>query len=266
MASRLAIALLLAIAIASACANFIAPAGYEQQFRDQANAAPNGNFPLGTDELGRDRLARLLHGLRVSLLLAPATAALALCIAVVLGLTAGYVGGRADSLILTCTDLMGSVPLLFLLISLRAVLPLDVDPATSICITFSLLGFCGWAPGVRVVRSGVIAAASSDYVRQTRAAGLSPVSILRVHIRAALRPVISAQFWLLIPQFLMAEANLGALGLGITEPVPSVGNLLSELQNYTAVLQEPWRLVPAAVLIMVLGCFQVLLRESESTC
>ena len=262
---RFAFAFLLLIALVAAGAEFMAPAGYEHQFREDANVTPGRRFVLGTDELGRDRLARLLHGLRMSLLLAPATAALALSISVVLGFMAGCFGGRLDAFILSCTDLMGSVPLLLLLISVRAMLPLDVSPVASIGMTFALLGLCGWPSGVRVIRSAVLEANATDYMLQAAAAGIGTHRLLLAHMRAVLRPIVRAQFWLLVPQFLMAEANLGALGLGITEPLPSLGNLLCDLQNYSAVLQQPWRLAPALVLVPTIGCLHIVLSERQIT-
>ena len=260
-----AAAVVLFVAFAAAGADFLAPAGYEQQFREQADSPPATGHPLGTDELGRDRLARLLYGLRNSMLLAPATACLALAIASVLGLAAGYLGGKVDSAVLACTDLMGSVPLLFLLIGLRALLPLDLDAWVSVCVTFLLLGVCGWASGVRVIRSAVMGVRASDYMRQAEALGVSPSRLLAVHAAAAVRPVLLTQFWLFVPQFLMAEANLGFLGLGITEPMPSMGNLLADLQNYSAIPEQPWRLVPVVILISILGCVHLCLGKERTT-
>jgi ABC-type dipeptide/oligopeptide/nickel transport system permease subunit len=100
---------------------------------------------------------------------------------------------------------------------------------------------------------------------QAAAAGIDAYRLLIVHMGAVLRPIVHAQFWLLVPQFLMAEANLGALGLGITEPLPSMGNLLCDLQNYSAVLQQPWRLAPVLVLVPTVGCLQILLDERQTT-
>ena len=254
----------LLIVVAALAADVVAPAGYEQQFRELPDARPTVGHPLGTDELGRDRFARLLYGLRNSLLLAPATAFLALLIACVLGLSAGYLGGKVDATVLACTDLMGSVPLLFLLIGLRALLPLDIDSWASVSLTFLLLGACGWASGLRVVRAAVISIRTSDYLRQAEAMGVRPARLLRFHAAAAIRPVLVAHFWLLVPQFLMAEANLGFLGLGITEPMPSMGNLLADLQNYAAVLEQPWRLVPALVLVSILGCVQICFGQERT--
>jgi ABC-type dipeptide/oligopeptide/nickel transport system permease subunit len=263
MSRRLALLILVVLSIVAASADVLSPAGYEEQFRDRPSESPSRRFPLGTDELGRDRAARLLYGSRISLLLAPATAALATVIACALALISAHAGGWIEDSILMFTDLMASVPLLFVVISVRGLLPLDVEPLTSITITFVTLGLCGWPAAVRVIRSSVLEIRSSEFVKQAAASGLRPWRILRIHAAAALRPLVLAQFCLLIPQFLIAEANLGALGLGITEPMPSLGNLLSDLQNYQAALQQPWRLAPAVLLMIALCCMQFLFRSCE---
>lgn len=262
-ARLIAAALLCLVATASLGAGLWAPASYEQQFRDSPNHPPSSQFLLGTDELGRDRLSRLLYGSRVSLLLAPAAALVSTLIALCLGLAAGHFGGWIDNAILEATDLFCSVPWLFLLLAVRAMLPLNVQPMTSVAITFALLGFLGWASGVRVVRAAVVQAGESDYVLQALSCGCRPRRILFVHLAAAIVPVLSAQYWLAVPQFLLAEANLGILGLGVTEPLPSWGNMLAELQNVPAVLEAPWRLAPALLLLLVLGSFQLVLARKE---
>jgi len=76
-----------------------------------------------------------------------------------------------------------------------------------------------------------------------------------------LKPVLSAQFWILVPAFILTEANLGVLGLGINEPVPSWGNMLAELQNYQRIPEEPWILAPAVLLVMVVGSLQLVVSQ-----
>lgn len=258
-----AAAVLALVAIASLGASFWAPCPYEKQFREAPNHRPSGEFLLGTDELGRDRFSRLLFGSRLSLAMAPAAALLSTAIALCLGLVAGHFGGWAERVILEATDLFSSVPWLFLLLAVRAMLPLDVEPVTSVGITFALLGLLGWAGGVRVIRAAVVSTANSEFLVQARASGCRRRRILFVHLAAAVMPVLAAQYWLTVPQFLLAEANLGILGLGVTEPLPSWGNLLAELQNVPAVFDAPWRLAPALLLLVVLGCFQLLLSAKE---
>src|SRR5438552_16782772 len=135
-------------------ANYLAPAGYEHQFRESPGASPSAQHLLGTDDLGRDRFARLLHGARVSLVLAPLAAAISTLLAAFFGGMAGYFGGWIERLSLVVVDLFLSIPWLFLLISVRAVLPLNISPQSSVIVTFLLLGFLGWAASARIICSG----------------------------------------------------------------------------------------------------------------
>src|SRR5579871_202672 len=146
-----AIVFLSLVAFASVFASLIAPASYAQQFRDAPNAACSVQHPLGTDALGRDRFSRLLYGTRVSLLLAPAAALLTCLEAAFLGAVAGLAGRWADRLIESSADLFLSLPWLFLLLTVRACLPLNISPMASVTITFLLLGALGWAAPARVV-------------------------------------------------------------------------------------------------------------------
>jgi ABC-type dipeptide/oligopeptide/nickel transport system permease subunit len=252
-AAAAAAVFLLLVLSASLAAGFLAPAGYEAQFRDHPNAPPSARFLLGTDDLGRDRLARLLYGARVSLLLAPAAALLATFLAAAIGAAAGYLGGWPERFAIGAADLFVSLPWLFLLLTVRAALPLNVGPWASVAITFLLLGLLGWASAARVVRAGAAAARNCGYVVQARACGCSIPRLLWTHVLPNLRPLIVAQFWTSVPLFLLSEANLGMLGLGVAEPLPSLGNLLAQLENYQAPVSAPWLLAPALLLMAVLA-------------
>lgn len=258
-----AVLLLLATALATFSARYIAPAGYEHQFRDAPDAAPSNQHLLGTDDLGRDRLARLLYGARLSLLLAPLAAAITTLFAAFLGGIAGYFGGGLERGALLLIDFFLSVPWLFLLITVRAMLPLNISPQTSVIVTFSLLGALGWAASARVIHAGTRDLMRSEFVWMARAAGFSGLKLLRLHLLPNLRGAVLAQFWICVPVFIIAEANLGALGLGVTQPLPSLGSLLGELQNSIVLRPEPWRFMPLIVLIIVVSCFQILLNKQE---
>lgn len=248
-----ALALVLVTMFAALAAPWLAPAPYEKQFRESPNAPPSRQFPLGTDELGRDRLSRLLYGTRVSLFLAPAAALLSTLLAAIVGIAAGLAAGsRVEKLILSGLDLMASLPWLFLLLAVRALLPLNVPATTSVTITFLLLGLLGWAGPARIVRAGVIAVRDSGFLLEARALGIGPLRLFAIQILPNLTAPIGAQFWLSIPAFLLAEANFGILGLGVSEPLPSWGNLLLDLVNHREILDAPWRLAPAVLLILVL--------------
>lgn len=263
IARRLSCAFLLIILTLSLCATWIAPAGYADQFRSLPNSPPTHSHPLGTDALGRDRLARTLHGTRVSLLLAPSAALLSTLLAAVVGGFAGYLGGIWQKLSMAVTDLVLSLPWIFLLITARAMLPLNVSAFTSVLVTFALLGFLGWASAARVVCAGAAGMRNADFVLLARASGVHPARLLAVHVLPNLAPVLLAQFWFSIPVFILAEANLGILGLGVAEPLPSWGSLLRELQEFVVFPTEYCKLVPLIVLVVAVTSFQFVISKNE---
>jgi ABC-type dipeptide/oligopeptide/nickel transport system permease subunit len=245
-------------------ADRIAPGGYAHQFRDVPDAACSSQHWLGTDDLGRDRFARLLYGTRVSLMLAPAAAFLATVLAALIGGTAGFVGGWLESCVMSATDLVLSLPWFFLSITVRAILPLNVDPHTSVAITFALLGCLGWAGAARVICADARALRGSDMVLLARASGIGPLRLLVRHVLPNLRTVLSAQFWISIPVFVLAEANLGILGLGVAEPLPSWGSLLRELESFTTGGAPVWQFAPLVLLIATVSCFHLAFEKEES--
>jgi peptide/nickel transport system permease protein len=262
-AQSIALALLGLVALASLLGPWLTPSSYSAQFRDSISAPPSLRFPLGTDDLGRDRFTRLLYGTRVSLLLAPAAALLSTLIAALIGGLAGYLGGRWERYITSGIDLFLSLPWLFLLLAARALLPLNASPITSVAITFLLLGCLGWATPARIIRAGTRTLVNADYLVLARASGISGVRLFWRHLLPNLRPILLAQFWISVPVFILSEANLGLLGLGVSEPLPSWGALLRELENYSAVLQNPWMLAPVVLLVVVVASLQIVLRTED---
>jgi peptide/nickel transport system permease protein len=259
-----AIIVLVIIFLLSLAAGWIAPIPYDEQFRDAINARPSPRFPLGTDELGRDRLSRLLTGTRISLLLAPAAAAVSLLVAASIGITAGFMGGWWETLSMRVTDLFLSLPWLFLFLTVRAVIPLNTSPMVSIVITFLLMGLLGWASAARVIRAAVKGFKSADFVLQARACGCSESRIWIAFLAPRLRSILIAQFWLSVPLYILAEASLGMLGLGVAEPLPSWGNLLRELETVPA-LENYWVFAPVALLVIVMTSFQLILPRRNFT-
>jgi len=249
-----------------ACGMFagaVTPHSYARQFREAPNAAPSALHPLGTDSLGRDLLARVAYGTRVSLLLAPAAALLATLIAGVFGGVAGLAGGWVERAILSVADLSMALPLLFVLIALRALLPLDVSPLISVVATFLTLGALGWPASLRVVWAAARNVRSSDFLLMARATGCTPARILFHQVMPVLRPVLFAQFWVSVPLFILTEATLSMLGLGVMEPLPSWGNLLKGLEDFSAVHANPWMLSPLLLLVAVVVCFQLVFPAQE---
>lgn len=259
-AATIALASILSLMVLAA---IFVPARYSQQFRDVPNAAPSSAHPLGTDALGRDSLSRLLYGTRVSLLLAPAAALLSTMIAAVLGSAAGFLGGWVERAILALTDLSLSLPWLFLLLTVRAMLPLDVSPMVSVIIAFAIMGVLGWQASVRVISAATRGIRDSDFLLLARSSGCKPARLLFRHIAPNLGPLFYVQFWVSIPLFILTEANLSILGLGVMEPMPSWGNLLRGFEDFSTLAASPWRLVPLVLLVVVVTCFQLILPSRE---
>ncbi|MGE0406775.1 MAG: ABC transporter permease [Candidatus Korobacteraceae bacterium] len=263
---RTRLAACIVLVIIAACglgAGILAPAHYARQFRDAPNAPPSREHLLGTDALGRDRFSRVLHGTRVSLLLAPAAALVATLATALIGGVAGFIGGTFRQLSLMLVDLFLSLPWLFLLITIRALLPLDLEPMASAMVTFLVLGLLGWAASARILCAGVETILGSEFVLQARASGIRRSRLLLWHVLPNMAPVMLAQFWISIPVFILAEANLGLLGLGVAEPLPSWGSLLRELQDFAVYPEAPWKLACLLLLITVVTSFQLVLTSRE---
>lgn len=160
-------------------------------------------------------------------------------------------------------DLFMSLPWLFLLITVRAVLPLDLSPVLSAVVTFTLLGLLGWAASARVLCAGAQNLRNSMFMLNARGLGCATWRLISVQLVPNLRPILAAQFLISIPVFVLAEANLGMLGLGVSEPLPSLGGLMRELQNLPAVPFQAWRLVPIGVLATCVSAFQILVSANE---
>ncbi|MGB8261058.1 MAG: ABC transporter permease subunit, partial [Terracidiphilus sp.] len=184
-------------------------------------------------------------------------------LAALIGGAAGFAGGWVRSAVMAATDLFLSLPWLFLLIAVRALLPLNVEPLVSVAITFSLLACLGWAAAARVVCAGAAALLESDAILLARATGSGGLRLLWRHLVPNLRPILAAQFWISVPVFILAEANLGVLGLGVAEPLPSWGSLLRELESFSAFGAQPWLFAPLVLLVLTVNSFHLALGKQE---
>jgi peptide/nickel transport system permease protein len=255
---RVAASLLILVGLTALFAAAIAPYDYSLQFRDAPNAPASQRFLMGTDDLGRDRLSRLLYATRVSILLAPAAAFVSIALALLVSLVATGRRRWPDHLLSGLTTLGMSLPWIFLFIILRAMLPLNTSPMASILLTFGLMGIAGWAWPARIFRAQIREIAQSGWLLQARASGIPPGRIAFVHVWPHLRDIAVAQFRILVPAYILSEASLGLLGLGVAEPLPSWGNLLSELQHPGRVQDNPWVLAPLGLLMIVMICLEAL--------
>jgi len=206
-------------------------------------------YLLGTDAYGRDQLSRILYGGQVSLLAGLLGAGVTLLLGALIGMAAGYYGGWRDELLMRIAELFLALPWLYLLLALRAFLPLAVSPLDSFLLVVVVIGMVGWARPARLVRGVVLSVKERDFVRAARGFGASDLYLLRRHILPETAGVILTQATILVPQFVLAEMTLSFLGLGVPEPLSSWGNLLATLQQYNVLISYWWMYLPALAIV-----------------
>lgn len=260
---RAATLLLVVIALSGLLAPRLAPYTWDRQFRENTDAQPSPQFAMGTDELGRDRWSRLLYATSISALLAPAAALCSIAIALVISSLTALGRSALTQFVKGLTTICLSLPWIFLFIVLRSWLPLNSGPITLIACTFGLMGVAGWAWPGRVFTASIGEIRQSGWLMQARAAGIPGPRIAIAHAWPHLRSLAWAQYRILIPAYVLSEASLGLLGLGVPDPIPSWGNLLRDLQHPDLVRANPWILAPLGLLIVVMICLETLAPARE---
>jgi peptide/nickel transport system permease protein len=258
---RLPVALLIGLAVAAATIIAAPGASYSRQERDQLLASASIRHPAGTDALGRDRLVRVSAALLISFTGALAASVIATGAAAAIGAFAAFAPAGVGWLAMLVCDAFLALPWLFLLMMVRSALPLNASPIHSAAITFLVLAALGWPACARAVYRGALNLKSADWMLQARACGFRFRQVVRFVVPALL-PLLLPQFLVSVPAFVIAEANLGALGLGISEPLPSWGGMLLELDNSATLLQTHWVYFPVALLILVLLLLEAVAVEA----
>jgi peptide/nickel transport system permease protein len=207
---------------------------------------PGGAFHLGTDDLGRDVLSRLLYGARISLLVGLVAMVVTMAIGTAVGLAAGYYGGAVDVALMRVTDVMLAFPGLLLAVALVAVL------RPSVWTIFVVIGLVSWTGVARVVRSETLSLRERDFVVAARAMGAGHGRILWRHVIPNVAPTLVAIAALSTSGTILLDAGLSFLGIGVPPPTPTWGRMIQEASSYYRV--APWLMLfpGAAVLYAVL--------------
>ena len=219
---------------------------------------PGTIFLLGTDGYGRDVFSRLLYGARISLFVGLGAALLSLGLGLLLGTPAGYYGGAVDQVLMRGSELFLALPWLYLLLGVRAFLPLHISTLETVALLVVIIGCLGWVRPARLIRGVILSGKERPFVAAARGFGASDLYLMRRHLLPLTWGVMVTQATVLIPRYVLAEVTLSFLGLGIAEPVPSWGNMLAEAREYSSVVSHAWLLAPGLALIPVLLAYLAL--------
>lgn len=215
-------------------------------------------YLLGADHLGRDIFSRLLFGSRPALVIALASGLAALTIGLAVGCLAGYYGGIVDALFMRLNELVESVPVIFFILAVRSALPLDLSSGQALGVLIAIFGAVGWTTVARLTRGCVLTLVGREFIVGARAVGASDAYILQQHIIPhAVTPALT-QATLTVPAFLLAEATLSFLGVGISEPEPSWGNMLAAARELSVMTGQPWMLSPGIAIVAAVALFTVM--------
>lgn len=236
MRNRLAVAggvAVLVLCLLAVFADVLAPYPYTKTNFGRLNEAPTRDYPLGTDNLGRDMLSRMIYGARVSMLVGLGAQVIVVAIGVPIGAISGFVGGRTDLLLTRFIDVMYAFPRLLFVILVMSML------GAGLTNIFIAIGLTGWVAIARQTRAQVLALKAKEFAEGARALGARAPRVLMRHVLPnALTPiVISVTFG--IPEAIFTEAALSFIGVGINPPTPSWGQMVGEGQQY---LRSAWHL------------------------
>lgn len=242
----------LAIIIASSImAPLISPYDPVEINLDAIKMPPSLNHPFGTDNKGRDILSRVLYGGRISLSVALIAAIFSISIGLFIGLVAGYTGGWVDTALMALTDFVLSFPALLLAIGISIIMP------PGIYTSMIAISATGWASFARLIRGYVLSIKELPYIEAARAIGCNDWRIIFSHIVPQCIPLSLVMAGLKLGGFILTEASLSFLGLGVQPPTPSWGSMISSSRVF--ILSAPWTVIfPGLAISITAICFNLI--------
>lgn len=214
---------------------------------------------LGTDKLGRDYLSRLIHGLRPGLFAGLIGILISFPLGIIYGTIAGYKSGAVGELMMRLVEIILSLPTLYLLVALAALLPASLSNMQRLLLITLLLALIGWAGLARIVRGQVLSIRNKEFVQSAYLAGKPTWKIIVFDIIPQLSSYLIIALTLSFPSYILGETTLSFLGLGINQPEASLGNILSEGRELSNLFLRPWLAVGSSlILILLTWCFNSL--------
>jgi peptide/nickel transport system permease protein len=214
---------------------------------------------LGTDEQGRDEFSRLIFGGKISLFIGLVGIVISFPLGMLIGGISGYFGGWLDAILMRLVEVLMTIPGIYLLVALAAVLPPGLSSAQRFLLIVLITSFISWSGLARVIRGQVLSLKEQEFIQAARAMGAKPLYIIIRHVLPQTASYIIISATLAVPGFIVSESVLSLIGLGIQQPDPSWGNLLSLATNASILGLQPWLIWPPALLIILtVLCFNLL--------
>lgn len=215
-------------------------------------------YLFGTDRNGRDIFSRIIHGGKPSLTIGFVGLLIVFPLGLLYGGIAGYLGGAIDNIMMRIAEALMSLPYFYLIVVLASILPANISNSQRFLLITIILSFVSWAGLSRVIRGQVLSIKEEEYVLASKAVGISDIGIIIKHIIPQTTSYIIVAATLSIPGFIIGESALSFLGLGITQPDPSWGNILAEGKELSNMLIRPWiLLLPAFCIFISVLCFNL---------
>ncbi|MBI3601392.1 MAG: ABC transporter permease [Candidatus Omnitrophica bacterium] len=219
---------------------------------------PGRIYVWGADARGRDLFSRILHGGRISLSIGLIGVLISFSLGLLVGGIAGYFGGFIDSLLMRVCEMFMLVPGFYLMLALRSVVPENFNSLQIYLTVVVILSFIGWASLARIIRGMSLSLRQRDFVLASQAMGTSDMTIIVKHILPHTLSYSLVAIMLTIPSYILGEAGLSLLGLGIQDPIPSWGNMLSDAMGIVQIQFAPWIMIPGIFIFVTVMCFNII--------